>query len=154
MGSEVRSEGRFRVGSGDVVHEVMDDQVVVVRLDTGVYYSLGGVAALVWTELVRGASVGELRVTLQARYPSAEIDAGLEEFICELATEGLIVAADRAPLGIRAEEAAGLPAPVPLPDRYAAPRLEKYTDMQELLLIDPVHETDERGWPHPDRGAS
>jgi hypothetical protein len=26
--------------------------------------------------------------------------------------------------------------------------LQKFTDMQELLLLDPIHEVDERGWPH------
>ena len=26
--------------------------------------------------------------------------------------------------------------------------LGKYTDMQELLLLDPVHEVDEAGWPN------
>ena len=31
---------------------------------------------------------------------------------------------------------------------FEAPVLEKYTDMQTLLLVDPVHEVDDRGWPH------
>jgi hypothetical protein len=26
--------------------------------------------------------------------------------------------------------------------------LERYTDMQELLLLDPIHDVDESGWPH------
>ena len=30
----------------------------------------------------------------------------------------------------------------------AAPGFEKYTDMHELLLLDPIHEVDERGWPN------
>jgi len=31
---------------------------------------------------------------------------------------------------------------------FSAPRLDKYTDMQQLLLIDPIHEvSDEQGWP-------
>jgi hypothetical protein len=28
------------------------------------------------------------------------------------------------------------------------PVLNKYTDMQDLLLLDPIHEVDERGWPN------
>ncbi len=30
---------------------------------------------------------------------------------------------------------------------YAPPALETYTDMQELLLLDPIHDVDETGWP-------
>jgi hypothetical protein len=30
---------------------------------------------------------------------------------------------------------------------FVTPCLQKYTDMEELLLIDPIHEIDEVGWP-------
>ena len=30
---------------------------------------------------------------------------------------------------------------------FEAPILHKYTDMQDLLLLDPIHEVDEAGWP-------
>ncbi|MCU1244771.1 MAG: hypothetical protein JWN02_681, partial [Acidobacteria bacterium] len=30
----------------------------------------------------------------------------------------------------------------------ARPRLERYTDMQEIILLDPVHKVDSQGWPH------
>jgi hypothetical protein len=28
------------------------------------------------------------------------------------------------------------------------PVLESFTDLEELMLLDPVHDVDERGWPH------
>jgi hypothetical protein len=27
------------------------------------------------------------------------------------------------------------------------PKLEKYTDMEDLLLLDPIHDVQEVGWP-------
>ena len=30
---------------------------------------------------------------------------------------------------------------------FVAPQLHKYTDMQELLLLDPIHDVDQEGWP-------
>jgi hypothetical protein len=30
---------------------------------------------------------------------------------------------------------------------FNAPVLNKYTDMQDLLLLDPIHEVDATGWP-------
>ena len=36
---------------------------------------------------------------------------------------------------------------------FVPPTLEKYTDMQDLVLLDPVHEVDERGWPHAQAAA-
>jgi hypothetical protein len=35
------------------------------------------------------------------------------------------------------------------PAAFEPPLLEKFTDMEDLLLLDPVHEVDGRGWPHP-----
>ena len=32
--------------------------------------------------------------------------------------------------------------------QFEFPIIEKFTDMQELLLLDPIHEVDEKGWPH------
>ena len=41
-------------------------------------------------------------------------------------------------------------APPTLPGTFVAPRLETFTDMQHLILLDPVHEVDEgQGWPIP-----
>jgi len=31
---------------------------------------------------------------------------------------------------------------------FEKPKLQKFTDMQDLLLLDPIHEVDEAGWPH------
>ena len=32
---------------------------------------------------------------------------------------------------------------------YSKPFLQKYTDMAALLLLNPIHEVDEQGWPQP-----
>jgi hypothetical protein len=142
-------DSRFRPASSEIVHDIIDDQVVVVRLDTGVYYSLAGVAALVWTGLSRGATLAQVRASLRERFPEADdIDSSLKGFVAELEVEGLIAPDDR-PAGLGREEIAAVPTRPTLPKAFEAPRLEKYTDMQQLLLIDPIHEADERGWPHP-----
>ena len=30
---------------------------------------------------------------------------------------------------------------------YTAPAVQKYDDLEDLLLLDPIHEVDEAGWP-------
>jgi hypothetical protein len=34
---------------------------------------------------------------------------------------------------------------------YLKPSFEKYSDMQEMLLLDPIHEVSEVGWPHQEK---
>jgi hypothetical protein len=31
---------------------------------------------------------------------------------------------------------------------FEMPKLSKYTDMEDLLALDPIHEVDEMGWPN------
>jgi hypothetical protein len=31
---------------------------------------------------------------------------------------------------------------------FAPPRLEVFDDLQDLFLVDPIHDVDEAGWPH------
>jgi hypothetical protein len=34
------------------------------------------------------------------------------------------------------------------PEDFVSPELQKFTDMQYFLALDPVHEVDASGWPH------
>lgn len=117
--------------------------MIVVNLDTGSYYSLLGSAADIWAAVERGASVDQTVEHALQLYdaPRAVVEPAVTGFVDELASEGLIVAANgnaAEPIPLQANDA---------PGAFTPPLLSKYTDMQELLLLDPIHEVDERGWP-------
>jgi hypothetical protein len=129
----------------------MDGEVVAIQLNTGIYYSLRGPAALLWQTLDKPSDSAGLARTLAAQFEVAAEQAGkdTEAFLQQLQTEQLIIAADAASTGAPAA-AAGARQP------YAAPQLERYADLQDLLLLDPIHEVGEQGWPHqpkPDKPA-
>lgn len=67
-------------------------------------------------------------------------------FLEELEREGLI-----APLQHEESPPVGAPTTaVSTRATFRVPVLQKFTDMQELILLDPVHEIQEdRGQPHP-----
>lgn len=137
------SPGTFKINRPKVIDEAFDDEVVVINFDTGSYYSLSGVAADIWGLIGAGATAGETVDAVARRYTGSrpDIEAGVESLIAELERENLIVA-----------DAAGgayaKPAPAAEKRAFEAPRLDKYTDMQELILLDPIHEVDETGWPN------
>jgi hypothetical protein len=69
----------------------------------------------------------------------------VDRFVSELSNEGIIVP-------LETDGPNGHPPAAPEfatpPGAFGPPRLQKFTDMQELLLLDPIHEVDEAGWPH------
>ncbi|MGQ0830922.1 MAG: PqqD family protein [Microthrixaceae bacterium] len=133
---------RYRVNAPHVINEVMDGEAVIINLATGDYFSLRGSGAFIWSALEQLADIDSIAAALTAAgMPAADATAGVDALVEQLASEGLIVVADEA----TPADAPALAAP---PDPLDPPSLEKFTDMQDLILLDPVHEVDERGWPN------
>ena len=155
MSEETSGGARFGVGK-HVLHETIDGEVIVIDLSSGTYYSLRGSAAEVWAMIhgPQGASSSDVAAGLAVRYqPNGhDIEAAVTEFLGRLQDEGLVTvepATDAAPAVAFSVE------PSPSPREFVAPVLDKYTDMQDLVLIDPVHDVTGAGWPHsPDASAS
>jgi hypothetical protein len=142
-------ETSFRINSPSVIGEVLDGEAIIVNLDSGAYYSLDGAGAEVWAAAGSRATLPELIALAAAKYagPAAEIAAGITALVEELVSESLLVA-DGATDSDPAAPITALPADDRPP--FAKPILQKYTDMADLLLLDPIHEVDEaQGWPHP-----
>jgi hypothetical protein len=154
-GCDVSTGLCFKVNGPNIVHEVFDDEVVIINLDTGVYYSVNGVAAQIWTR-VDGATPGDIIAELASRYemPGPDVEAAVRPFLDELGTEGLIVTSERASGEAGPRPAAGTATATPGRPPFEAPVLRRYNDMQELLLLDPIHEVDEVGWPVRPNGAA
>jgi hypothetical protein len=134
----------YRVNSQDIMHETIDGEVVIVNLDTGAYYAFDGSGEYIWERLsVDGASQQQLVDELGLRFDAAaaELNAGVESFLTQLLDEALIVPA---PNAVAAEANAPLPASR---GEFVVPYLHKYTDMEALLLADPIHEVAADGWP-------
>jgi hypothetical protein len=135
----------FQVNRPQVICQTIDGEVVVINLQTGTYYSLTGAAAAIWEALERGAAAAQITGTLAAHF--TDCDAGLESivdgFLNELRGESLIVPAEN---GVPVTNGALNGVKIKR-EKFVHPELKKFTDMRELLLLDPIHEVGETGWP-------
>ncbi len=136
----------YRINSPSVIGEVLDGEAIIVNLDTGAYYSLDGAGAEVWAAAQAGATLPDMIDLATAHFsgdPTA-IAADVTALLAELLAENLLVAD-----GVSSDQAAA-PVDTPSPARppFVKPILQKYTDMADLLLLDPIHEVAEQGWPH------
>lgn len=126
------------------VQDVIDGEAVIIQLETGNYFSLDSTGALIWQALVAGHSSASISAALQARFPDQAVQTDVDRLLAQLLEAGLLVRCDAG----GASPALQLPAAL----AYAAPQLHTYTDMQDLLLLDPIHDVDQRGWPNADAG--
>ena len=137
---------RFRINTPSVVNETIDGEAVIINLRAGFYYSLLGVGAEIWDAIGRQTPVSHIVQDLTARYTGApeEITASAHQLIDELLHEALIVPIQVADgSGSAASAASRTAGSAP----FIKPTLNKYGDLQDLLLLDPIHQVDEQGWP-------
>jgi hypothetical protein len=139
---------RFRINSPKVIHETIEGETLMVNLDSGNYYSLDNIGAEIWGLIENKIGVNEITDDIARRYTGEreEIERALFGLINELLQEALIVESGEAAPAGEAEPCGGKRTEKGSPS-FEAPVLHKYTDMQDLLLLDPIHDADEAGWP-------
>jgi hypothetical protein len=137
------STSGFRVDEREVIHETLEGEAVLVHLGTGTYFSLGGSAAEIWPLVVAGAGRDEILAEAVRRFDGERgtIEQEVGDLLGQFVDHGLAVPAAARELSEAMKHGDGPASP------YVSPRLEAFEDMQELLLLDPIHETGDEGWP-------
>lgn len=123
--------------------ETLDGEALIVHLGTGCYYSCRGSGETAWAQLLAGRTARETASVLARRFDAqlAPVTKDVEAFVAEAVAEGLVIERTTRADASGAELNS-------VADGYQPPAFEKYTDMQELLALDPVHDVDAaQGWP-------
>lgn len=145
-------EGGLRVNSPHVIHETIDGEVIVINLASGNYFSVKGAGADIWHVIHSSPGIDASAITaaVAGRFDRASeaVEDEITAFLEQLRHENLIAAADKG--AVTGSNGMAVASGKP----YEPPVLETYTDMQDLVLLDPVHEVDATGWPHPKPDAA
>lgn len=136
------SNSGIYINTPSVASETIEQETVIINFDTGMYYSTNRVGAVIWIMIEEGTEHDTIVARLAHTYDGdrAAISQAVQLFIDELHHQSLIVFTDEAPLAT-APQMPSLPAVRPA---FFNPVLDKYMDMAELLLLDPVHEIEDR----------
>lgn len=132
----------FKISSPQITSEVVDGEVMIINLQNGQYFNINGSSLEIWAALQEGASREAILAGLSQRYSAdaPALAASLDQLLEELQKDELIAVSEgsSAELPVATEAAKA---------SFIAPILSKFSDMQELLLLDPIHDVDDAGWP-------
>lgn len=132
---------RYTLNSPNVISEVLDGESIILNMVSGKYYSIKDSGLFIWQAILSGSTREEVASALAKEFPAkmAEIEQEVCRLVDRFVEEELVrPSANAVPPEITAH-ALG---------EFSSPVLETYTDMQEMLLLDPIHEVEETGWPH------
>lgn len=129
----VSMDSRVKPNQTEVAAKVIDGEAIIMNLSNGLYFSMEHVGAAVWELVERGCSLGEMVETIVDRYDTdpETVSDDVLRLVNELLGEALVVVTDQVPEGDAPVGRAGEPLP------YGAPVLNKYSDMADLLALDP-----------------
>jgi hypothetical protein len=152
------SLGKERVGVGSnrnvvnapvVVGEIIDDEAVILNLQTGLYFNTAGSGAEIWAGLEQGANLDALASRLTRRFALSH-DAAREAVSAFLETL-------RHYALVRTEDGPGEAAAVAQTgggtEPFVPPVLGTHSELDDLLRLDPIHDVDQMGWPIANRDA-
>lgn len=141
----------LKVCEPNVVHETIEGETILLNLGTGNYYSIEWPGTVVWDLIAKTGDAQGIRDALVAANndKQSEVEKTYSRFIETLIEEELVAIDENA-------EGSAFSADEETEKEFskAASKLDKltlnkYSDMQDMLLLDPIHDVDEKGWPEP-----
>jgi hypothetical protein len=135
----------FCVDNANVSWERVSGEVIAIQLNTGKYYSFSNVAADIWSLANNGVSIESVLCALKKIYnPSDVVETEVRDFISRCFAERLLVECESE------NELQDLPNDTNR-SVVTSPKLSEYSDLQDLILVDPIHDVDDSGWPNLNR---
>jgi len=145
MSAEGDHVSEYRLKTASLSMERLDGEAIAIDFATGKYFSFQGPAAdLIWllqSEVPRSAWNSIIIDAFGDSANSVEILTEIERFLGELDALGLIEPV---------EWLTGIAEPLPRDyerGEWEAPKIWVEDELAELLVIDPIHDTGDDGWP-------
>ena len=130
------------VNSPLVVSETIDGEAIIMHHGSGLYFDIVGTGAAMWKVIEQTTTAPALAASLCAGYGLAEAEAQVvvREWLAELAAHDLITFGERM-------VSVAVPTTQLADGIFVAPVLGVHADLADMLLLDPIHDVDEAGWP-------
>ena len=129
-------DSSYKVNSPGVIHDEIDGEVVIVDLNIGHYFRINKESSQLWNFIIKENSVSQILTFCENR---SELQIDIEEIVQNLLNLQIIC---------EAVEQSGTITELPK-WKYTKFEIEKFTDLEDILGLDPIHEVDEeKGWPN------
>lgn len=149
MTENIAKDNVYTINRMKIIEETIDGEVIIINLDKGHYFSLNGTGTDIWKYIKLGTSISDISANIKASYsdPKNSIEHSINKLLKNLLEEELIIATDQSNNNIELNSISNIDIENDNKILFIEPVLEKYTDMEDLLLLDPIHDVDEQGWP-------
>lgn len=117
--------------------DITDGMAIVINGETGVYYGMNTLGTSVFENIISGAKVEDILIALKAiDGVNSNVEDNLNTFVSSLVEKEILISGEGSSRSVNISSVDGFEMTV-----------DEYSDAQELLLADPIHEVKEdSGW--------
>jgi len=133
----------YHLNEEKMFHDVVDNVAIVIDFSTGVYFGFNTFGTAVLDAALAGGTAEEIASAVRNQNNCPENIIGIiTDFLCGLVENQILLSDD------------DKGSPVEIPAQASRdgfiPTFERFSEVQDLILADPIHEVDpEQGWPAP-----
>lgn len=135
-------QNRYQFRKNQVAMERIEGELIIISMDSGKYFSASGPAADILFLIDAGKNLIEIQQELETLFNNkidkSEIETiiefSLKENLLELLTDDI------------AHSKSELPEDY-MRTTWVTPNIVEFSDLQDLILVDPVHDASLKGWP-------
>ncbi len=137
----------YIINEPSVVCEEMGNEIVVINLETGCYYNLNQAATVIWHLISKKISYQRIldHIVRNNKTKEETVSKDLKDLFHIFIKENLVVENNNTTKNNGNKDNL-------LDNRkkskYQRPSIKKYSDMKEMLELDPIHEVTNLGWPN------
>ncbi|CAN5397835.1 hypothetical protein BH09SUM1_BH09SUM1_13320 [soil metagenome] len=129
---------RWRINRSRATYQNLDGEVIIVDLVNGYYFSLQHAGANIWDALEQEPTLPQMTGAFDG--DEQKISASIESLLGQMQQYELVESFQSDTTGERSLPGSRI--------AWSEPDFQAYSDMQNLLLADPIHDVDTAGWPH------
>lgn len=132
----------YKLNEEKMFADITDGVAIIINGETGIYYGMNGFGTAVFENLIKEIPAQNILDELK-KIPSIspDIETKFNQFVADLVAKELVIssaASNQSAVSLN-HDVAGL-------DKFEL-TINEYSDAQELLLADPIHEVrEETGW--------
>ena len=133
-------KARYQINYPNVVAESFGSESVIVNLEKGTYFSLDEFATVLWNLICTHMALGAISTLLIQKFPQNQSE-GTHEFkqFFEVLIEHQLIKEYSEGSVVREYVFPQI--------QYSKPVITVHNDLQDILLLDPVHDVNKEGWP-------
>lgn len=131
----------YKLNEDKMFADITDGIAIIINSETGIYYGMNGLGTAIYENIVNGVKCEDILNALKSM-PGAPstLEDNFNQFISALVEKELVIEAPASSNSVNIDES------IVKEDDFAI-YVREYTDAQELLLADPIHEVKEdTGW--------